>query len=286
MTRTLVVATNRQELATALPPVGGTGDVGLVMTMGALHAGHAALIRAARQQNDTVVVTVFVNPTQFGPSEDFGRYPRNLDADLAVCADEGVDVVFAPATAEVYRGRGEVTIHPGPLGDQLEGAVRPGHFAGVLTVVHKLLHILGHVDRAYFGEKDYQQFVLVQRMAADLDLPTQIVGRPTVREADGLALSSRNRYLSVDARAAATALPRALAAAVAAAESGADGAAATAVAASVLRESPELSADYLELRSADLGPAPERGPARLLSAVRLGPTRLIDNVAVTLRGTP
>jgi pantoate--beta-alanine ligase len=185
--------------------------VGVVMTMGALHEGHAALMRAARKESDHVVTTIFVNPLQFGPNEDLDRYPRSLSADREICAAEGVDLIFAPSPAVVYPdGEPRVTVQPGPLGDELEGAIRPGHFTGVLTVVLKLLH-LTQPGAAYFGEKDYQQLTLVRRMVRDLSLDVEIVGVPTVREPDGLALSSRNRYLSAQERQQALGLSRALA---------------------------------------------------------------------------
>ena len=172
------------------------GRVGVVMTMGALHAGHASLLATARAEVDHLIATIFVNPLQFGPNEDFARYPRTLEADLAMCAESGVDAVFAPPPTEMYpTGQPLVRVDPGPLGTILEGASRPGHFDGVLTAVLKLLN-LTRADDAYFGEKDYQQLVLIRTMARDLDLPARIVGVPTVRESDGLALSSRNRYLS------------------------------------------------------------------------------------------
>lgn len=273
-----IVAHTRDELTEALSR--GENESAVVPTMGALHAGHRALMRAARTQvgdAGTVIVTIFVNPLQFGPGEDFDRYPRPFGADLAVCADEGVDLVFAPATEELYPyGEPQVTVAPGPLGEQLEGAVRPGHFAGVLTVVAKLLN-LTVPGYALFGEKDYQQLVLVGRMVADLELPYEIVGVPTVREADGLALSSRNRYLSADERAAAPALARALEAGAAAAAGGPD-----AVLAAARAELSGVELDYLELRTADLAPHPVTGPARLLVAARAGGTRLIDNIAVDL----
>jgi pantoate--beta-alanine ligase len=272
------MVTGRAELAAArrrLP-----APVGLVPTMGALHAGHAALIRRAATECASVLVSIFVNPTQFGPSEDLSRYPRTLDADLAVCADEGATLVWTPAVRDVYTaGEPQVTIAPGPLGDLLDGAVRPMHFAGVLTVVAKLLNST-RPDRAYFGEKDYQQLTLIRRMVADLDLGAEIVAVPTVREPDGLALSSRNVYLSADDRGHACALSAALFAGRAAAADG--GAAVQAAASAVLAAHPQLAVDYLELRGADLGAAPEHGAARLLVAARVGNTRLIDNVAVTL----
>lgn len=274
----LVVARTRAELAEA--QARQHGNVGVVMTMGALHAGHAALIRAARERCATLVVTVFVNPLQFGPAEDFDRYPRTLQADVELCATEGVDIVFAPSPEVVYPVPAEVRIDPGPLGDELEGATRPGHFAGVLTVVHKMLHIVRDVDQAFFGEKDYQQLVLIRRMARDLDLPWRVVAVPTVREVDGLALSSRNRYLSTSERRSALALSAALRAGVAAGPRGAQAVLDTA--GGVLRTEPGVKLDYLALRAPDLGPAPDRGAARLLVAGWVGTTRLIDNMPLTL----
>jgi pantoate--beta-alanine ligase len=246
------------------------------MTMGALHEGHASLMRAARKEADAVVATIFVNPLQFGPSEDLARYPRTFDADLKVCQAEGVDVVFAPAPEVVYPdGPPLVTVEPGPLGSELEGAVRPGHFAGVLTVVLKLLNMVGP-DVAFFGEKDYQQLTLIRRMVRDLSLDVEIVGVPTVREADGLALSSRNRYLSTQERELALGLSRALRAGAAERE-------ADAVLAAAWPELSGVEVDYLELRDPLLGPPPAQGPARLLVAARVGSTRLIDNVELELR---
>ncbi|WP_299955953.1 pantoate--beta-alanine ligase [uncultured Modestobacter sp.] len=259
------------------------GPVVLVPTMGALHEGHRTLVRAARERGGSVVVSVFVNPTQFGPGEDFDRYPRTWDADLAALAEEGADLVFHPPVDEVYPpGPLGVTVQPGPLGDVLEGAVRPGHFAGVLTVVAKLFGLV-RPDVAVFGEKDYQQLTLIRAMARELALGTEVVGVPTVREDDGMALSSRNRYLSPEQRSTAAALSRALRAGAAA---GPDGAGAVLAAArEVLAAAPGLLQDYLELTDPDLGPAPATGPARLLVAARAGSTRLIDNTAVEL-GSP
>ncbi|WP_211239832.1 pantoate--beta-alanine ligase [Jiangella gansuensis] len=275
-----VVARTRDDLADALAAAETVSAV--VMTMGALHEGHRALMRAARElvgDDGTVIVTVFVNPLQFGAGEDFDRYPRPFETDLAVCAEEGVDVVFAPDEAELYPGgRPEVTIEPGPLGAELEGAVRPGHFAGVLTVVAKLLNLTVPAY-ALFGEKDYQQLTLVRRMTADLELPYEIVGVPTVREDDGLALSSRNRYLSPDERTAALALSRALRAGAGAAASGPEAVVAAAAAELTVDT---VDVDYLELRGPALEPAPDHGPARLLVAARVGHTRLIDNAAIDL----
>jgi pantoate--beta-alanine ligase len=258
------------------------GPVVLVPTMGALHEGHRALVRAARARGGSVVVSIFVNPTQFGPGEDFDRYPRTWDDDLAALAEEGADVVFHPGVHDVYPpGSLGVTVHPGPLGDVLEGAIRPGHFAGVLTVVAKLFGLV-RPDIAIFGEKDYQQLTLVRGMARELALGVEVVGVPTVREDDGMALSSRNRYLSAGQRSAAAALSAALRAGVAAGPRGAD--AVLAAARAVLAGAAELRPDYLELTDPDLGPAPSTGPARLLVAARAGSTRLIDNLAVELGG--
>jgi pantoate--beta-alanine ligase len=188
------------------------GDVAVVMTMGALHAGHAALLRRARAEARSVLLTIFVNPLQFGPNEDFDRYPRTFEADLAVARAEGVDLVFAPSREVMYPlGEPAVRVDPGPLGDILEGTSRPGFFHGVLTVVNKLFQ-LTRPDLAFFGEKDYQQLTLIRTMARDFDLPVDVRGVPTVREPDGLALSSRNRYLAPAEREAALVLHRALSA--------------------------------------------------------------------------
>lgn len=257
------------------------GPVGLVPTMGALHAGHRSLLDAAREQCVSVITTNFVNPTQFGAGEDLASYPRTLEADLAICEAAGVDLVWAPGVEDVYPhdGATRVRIEPGPLGDILEGAVRPGHFSGVLTVVAKFLNLV-RPGRAYFGEKDYQQLALIRQLADDLDIGSAIVGVPTVRDADGLALSSRNVYLSPDERRHALALSRALRAGQA---NGRNGAIAVITSATAeLATEPGIDVDYLELRAADLGEIPEYGAARLLVAARVGPTRLIDNVEVQL----
>jgi pantoate--beta-alanine ligase len=256
------------------------GPVALVPTMGALHEGHRALVRAAREHAASVVVSVFVNPTQFGAGEDYDRYPRTWDDDLAALAEEGADLVFHPAVDEVYpAGAVGVTVEPGPLGSVLEGAVRPGHFGGVLTVVAKLLGLV-RPDLALFGEKDYQQLTLIRAMARELALGVEVVGVPTVREADGLALSSRNRYLEPGQRAAAVVLSRALRAGAEAGPQGAD--AVLDAASAVLAGEPSLTLDYLALTDPDLGPVPATGAARLLVAARAGTTRLIDNVPVPL----
>jgi pantoate--beta-alanine ligase len=256
------------------------GPVGLVPTMGALHAGHISLIETAARHGASTVVTVFVNPMQFGPDEDFAHYPRSLDADVAACEAAGATVLWAPAVEDIYPGGPTHTfVEPGPLGDELEGAVRPGHFAGVLTVVAKFFGLVRPAV-GYFGEKDYQQLMLIRQMAADLDLFVAVAGVPTVRESDGLALSSRNVYLSAEERQRATALSRALFAGQDAGPQGAQ--AVLAAARTVLGAEPAVALDYLELRGADLGAVPGHGAARLLTAARVGRTRLIDNVPVTL----
>ena len=256
--------------------------VALVPTMGALHEGHRELIRHARRMPGAGVtaVSIFVNPLQFGPTEDLARYPRRFEDDLRMCREEGVELVFAPGVDDMYpAGSATTTVDPGPLGAELEGAVRPGHFAGVLTVVAKLFHVVAP-DVAFFGEKDYQQLVLVKRMVADLDFPLAVVGVPTVREPDGLALSSRNAYLSAEQRPVAAALQRALAAGAGVSARGPE--AVLAAARAVLDAEPGVSVDYLALRDPDLGPDPTAGRARLLVAARVGSTRLIDNVPVQL----
>ena len=265
----------RAELAAA---VDDAGEVAVVMTMGALHEGHRALMRAARERSSFVLVTIFVNPLQFGPNEDFEKYPRTLEPDVEACRAEGVSVVFAPSRDEMYPGGApSITMNAGPLGEILEGASRPGHFAGMLTVVEKLL-LLTRADVAFFGEKDFQQLALIRRMVRDLELGVEIVGVPTVREPDGLALSSRNRYLSPGERGAALALSRALREGATHTEADA----ALAAARKILDEEPGVRVDYLALTGPDLGPAPAEGPARLLVAARVGTTRLIDNVPLRL----
>jgi pantoate--beta-alanine ligase len=263
----------------------GGRRIGVVPTMGALHAGHASLMERARAEvgpEGPVVVSVFVNPLQFAPGEDLDRYPRTFEADLELCAAQGVDLVFAPSVDEVYPGGDpQVTVQPGPLGALLEGVSRPTHFQGVLTVVAKLLGLV-RPDVAVFGEKDYQQLVLIRRMVSDLCMGVDVIGSDIVREADGLALSSRNRYLDDDQRRSATALSRAL---FAGRDAAGDGAGAVLDAARVeLAKAGGVDLEYLELTDPVLGPAPESGPARLLVAARVGQTRLIDNVALTLDG--
>lgn len=301
----------------------------VVMTLGALHEGHAALVRAARAEvgpRGQVVVTVFVNPLQFGPGEDLDRYPRTLEADVLLAGKAGADVVFAPAADEVYPdGEPQIRISAGPMGERLEGTFRPGHFDGVLTVVAKLLH-LTRPDVALYGQKDAQQLALITRMVRDLDFPVRIVGVPTVREPDGLALSSRNVYLSAPERGTALALSRALYAARDRAGAASGGPrAALAAAETVLHDAggltPPLELDYVALvdpadftpvtadgaasaaavvvgeesgtaadaTAKDDGtapPAPYRGEAVLAVAARVGATRLIDNIRLTFGRTP
>ncbi|MDH6283683.1 pantoate--beta-alanine ligase [Prescottella agglutinans] len=254
-------------------------QVVLVPTMGALHTGHIELVRQAKLTGATVIVSIFVNPLQFGAGEDLDAYPRTLDADLELLRAEGVELVFAPTPAAMYPNGPRTTVQPGPLGADLDGGSRPTHFAGMLTVVAKLLQIAAP-NAAFFGEKDYQQLVLIRQMVRDLNFDVRIVGVPTVREQDGLALSSRNRYLDPEQRQLATTLSAALVAGAHAAAGGADAILATAR--EVLAAAPEVEVEYLEVRGVDLGPAPERGDGRLLVAARIGTTRLIDNVGVAV----
>ena len=256
----------------------------LVPTMGALHDGHLALVRAAKRvPGSVVVVSIFVNPLQFGAGEDLDAYPRTLDSDLAMLRGEGVEIVFTPTAADMYPNGLRTAVQPGPLAAELEGGSRPTHFGGVLTVVLKLLQIV-RPDRAFFGEKDYQQLVMIRQMVADLNVDAQVVGVPTVREADGLAMSSRNSYLDPTQREVAVTLSASLTAGARAAHNGAE--AALAAARAVLDAIPSLTVDYLELRDPELGPAPVNGTARLLVAARLGSTRLLDNVSLEVGATP
>jgi pantoate--beta-alanine ligase len=277
----LHVHSGPDELANVTRALRAVGrKIAFVPTMGALHDGHRELLRRARRIPNTVLVaSIFVNPLQFGPNEDFERYPRPLDVDLRVCEEAGVELVFTPDREAIYPPDAQTTVHPGPLGDELEGAIRPGHFAGVLTVVTKLLNIV-RPDYALFGEKDYQQLVLIRQLVGDLNLEVSVVGIPIVREPDGLALSSRNAYLTADQRRSAATLSAAL---VAGAHAAADGPDAVLTAArAVLDKVPEVRLDYLALRDPRLGPAPTTGEARLLVAAKIGSTRLIDNVPVLL----
>lgn len=255
----------------------------LVPTMGALHDGHLALVRAAKRvPGSVVVVSIFVNPLQFGADEDLDAYPRVMAADLELLRGEGVEIAFTPSASAMYPAGPRTTVYPGPLGSELEGAARRTHFAGMLTVVCKLMQIVAP-DRIFFGEKDYQQLVLVRQMVADLNIDVQVVGVPIVRENDGLAMSSRNRYLEPAQRELAGILSAALLAGMHAASGGAD--AALQAAHAVLSEVPAIDVDYLEVRDVVLGPAPLFGAARLLVAARLGKTRLLDNVAIEISTT-
>ncbi len=281
------LAITRAELAAARAALDPrAGPVVLVPTMGALHAGHERLLHAARTlagPEGSVVVSIFVNPLQFGPGEDLDRYPRTLDEDLAMCASAGARLVFAPSLTEMYPGgKPDVTVDPGPVGQVFEGHFRPGFFGGVLTVVLKLLH-LTRPATAVFGQKDAQQLALVRRMVADMDLDVAIESVPIVRDADGLATSSRNRYLSAADRAVALTMPRALRAGEARAAEGA--AAVLAAAQEVLGGEPALAVDYVAVVDArTFGPVRpgEAGPALLVAAARAGGTRLIDNMPVLL----
>jgi pantoate--beta-alanine ligase len=255
--------------------------VGLVPTMGALHDGHLALIRAAATRHARVVVTIFVNPTQFGPREDFGAYPRNETDDVAKAVAAGAALVFVPPVEEIYRPGFATSVSVAGLSDMLEGAARPGHFDGVATVVAKLL-LQSLPDSAYFGEKDYQQLLVIRRLVADLDIPVEIAAVPTEREADGLARSSRNVYLSPGQRRIAPALARVLHAMAERLATGAAIETQVAWGREQLRIAGFDAIDYLEVRDAAslASIAATAGPARILAAVRLGTTRLIDNVAV------
>ncbi|NYI45485.1 pantoate--beta-alanine ligase [Nocardioides aromaticivorans] len=287
---TPAVARSRSDLDALVAPRRGRGPVVFVPTMGALHEGHATLLRIARERagaEGTVVLSIFVNPLQFGAGEDLDRYPRTFDADLDMAGQEGVDVVFAPVVAEMYPdgvphegvASEAVTVQPGPLADRFEGASRPGHFRGVLTVVAKLFGLV-RPDVAVFGEKDYQQLALIRRMVADLCLGIEIVGGATDREPDGLARSSRNRYLDAEQRQVAAVLSRALRAGQDRAEYGVP--AARWAAMGVLKAEPGIELDYLALTTTGLGELPDYPESgtegRILVAARVGTTRLIDNM--------
>ena len=255
-----------------------TRPIGFVPTMGALHEGHMSLVRAARDRCETVVLSIFVNPLQFGPHEDFERYPRTEEADLASAEDEKVDIVFLPSVDEMYPDDRSTTVNVGDISTRYEGAVRPGHFDGVATVVAKLFGIVG-ADMAFFGQKDAQQLAVIRRMVRDLSIPIQVIGCDTIREDDGLAMSSRNVYLSAEDRQRATALWRAL-------EAGAGIVGAGGVQAAEARMAEILdgavdSVDYAAVVDpASFGPPSSGGPYLLIVAARLGETRLIDNLLV------
>ncbi|HWV27246.1 MAG TPA: pantoate--beta-alanine ligase [Aeromicrobium sp.] len=275
----VTVAHTREELSAALK---GAERVAFVPTMGALHDGHQQLMEFARPLGDRLVASIFVNPTQFAPGEDLAAYPRTFDADLQRCEAAEVDVVFAPDVATMYpNGLVEtVTVDPGPLGTILEGAARPTHFRGVLTVVSKLFGLV-RPDVAVFGEKDYQQLVLIRQMVDELAMGIDIVGCPTVREPDGLARSSRNVYLTPEQREQATVLHRALQAGVAA---GPDGPEAVVAAARAVLAAASVEPDYVALTDLHLGAPVPGEDARLLIAARVGKPRLIDNTTVALGG--
>ena len=277
-----MVARTRPELKAARAQL-GDGNVGVVMTMGALHEGHATLIRRAKADAQHVIVTIFLNPLQFGPREDLSLYPRTIDADMEICTREGVDLVFIPTPDVIYPdGDPGVRVSAGPLGNVLEGQARPGHFDGVRTVVGKLLHLTG-ATRTYYGQKDAQQLLLIRRMARDLDFPVEVISAPTVREADGLAMSSRNMYLTESDRDTALCLSRALRAGASAATEGPS--AVRRAARAVVVKEPLALIDYLVLvHPLTLQDVPEwyRGEALLAVAGRVGTTRLIDNIPVNV----
>ena len=269
------------ELNTALGPLRATGTLALVPTMGALHAGHMALIAEGREQADRVAATIFVNPLQFGANEDLDRYPRQAAADVAMLEAAGCDLLWLPGVADIYPPGFSTSVRVTGLSERWEGAARPGHFDGVATVVARLL-LAVRPDVAFFGEKDFQQLAVIRRMATDLGLGPRIVGAQTVRDADGLALSSRNAYLSADQRERAVALPQALAAARAAIAAGHLVADAIAEALRRLATAGFDPIDYFALvDAATLEPLDRpRGAMRLVAAARIGTTRLIDNIAL------
>jgi pantoate--beta-alanine ligase len=274
------IAELRAELTDAPRPIG------LVPTMGFFHDGHLSLMRAARGANETVVVSLFVNPTQFGPAEDLDAYPRDEARDLELAEAVGVDIVFSPSVAEVYPDGFDTTVEVGGLTEPLDGAARPGHFKGVTTIVTKLLNMVGP-DAAYFGQKDAQQAVVIRKLARDLDMPVRIEICPTVREPDGLAMSSRNVYLEGDDRERATALSKALRAAEAAVAGGERDAATVAATALSALEAQGVEPEYLELVSTDtLVPVDRIGDSDVLVAVaaKVGPARLIDNTIIHANG--
>jgi pantoate--beta-alanine ligase len=269
-----------QEMRLACRAVRQSGQsLGLVPTMGALHAGHIALVRAARAQCDLVAASIFVNPTQFGPNEDFGKYPRTVEQDCVLLKAEGVALVFAPQPEEMYPAGASTFVEVGGVGDRLDGASRPGHFRGVATIVAKLFHIVGP-DKAFFGQKDAAQVAVLRSMVRDLNFDLELVVCPTVRGPDGLALSSRNRYLSASNRARALVLSRALDLIAASYRAGQKDVARLLEAGRVVMATePEVRIDYLEIVDADtLRPLTEAKPGALVAvAAYVGSTRLIDN---------
>lgn len=283
------VARTRAELQRALAPFTRTQRA-VVMTMGALHEGHASLVRSARElvgPNGQVVVTIFVNPTQFGANEDLDQYPRSFDSDADLCRDNGADLIFAPTPEVIYPdGDPIITIDPGPLATQYEGAARPTHFRGVLTVVAKLL-ALTNPHFAIFGEKDYQQLTLIRAMVRDLDLDVEVVGEPTMRDPSGLALSSRNKYLSAPARDAARRIPAAIAAGQ---KASAHGSAAAVIAAHEVLTAAggtvDINVEYVAVTDPNMGPAPDHGEGRLIVTAIVDGTRLLDNAAINIGCQP
>jgi pantoate--beta-alanine ligase len=257
--------------------------VGLVPTMGAFHAGHRSLMRAARGECDLIVVSLFVNPTQFGPNEDLAGYPRDEKSDAFIAATEGVDVLFAPAVGEMYPEASRTSVHVAGLTDRLCGASRPGHFDGVTTVVTKLLSIVGPC-RAYFGRKDAQQLAVLRRMVRDLDIPVEVVGCPLVREPDGVAMSSRNAYLTDEERSAATVLSRALRATAAQAAAGQSAESVRALVREYVDAEALVELEYVEVVDASmLEPIDElSGEVLVALAARVGRARLIDNCTITV----
>jgi len=271
------------ETRAAVRELRGAGrTVALVPTMGALHAGHVSLVRAAREQCDAVVVSIFVNPTQFGPNEDFAKYPRTWDADCALLEREGVDLIFAPDAEEMYPAGASTFVEVEGVSDRLDGASRPGHFRGVATVVAKLFHIVA-ADKAFFGQKDAAQVAVLRRMVRDMNFDLELVVCSTVREADGLALSSRNRYLSAEERGQALVLSRAMRQVREQVAGGVvDSAALIREALVVLAEQPDVRLDYLRIVDPSLleDVADVRGGALIAIAAWVGTTRLIDNVVI------
>lgn len=283
------VFSSAQDISEATAAIRNSGkNIALVPTMGALHEGHLTLVRNAKKvPNAAVVVSIFVNPLQFGPGEDLDTYPRTLDADIEKLAAEGVDMVFTPTPEVMYPNGFRTTIDPGPLATELEGATRPGHFAGALTVCTKLFN-LSHCTDAFFGEKDYQQLVLMQEMVEDLNLPLKLHPVPIVREENGLALSSRNRYLSADETRLAQNLSKSLFAGREAAQNGMSAEDVKDAARKYLAQFPDIDVEYVELRDARLGKLEDNNDTgvvecRLLLAARIGTTRLIDNMGVMLQ---